>query len=446
MKKIMALVLVAMMLLAACGALAEYPAKVEGIDFGGAEVQILDYWSGDGARAENPTEEQQAQYDYRDWINETYNVNVHQLQGGDWGTCAEEMINFTANPDGSLRLYIIEPGKVGSLVAKGYAAAIPETYVAESDWNAAEKEFMTVGGKLYGLYKGKSEPRGCIYFNKRVLKEAGIEWEELYTLQAEGKWTWAKLEELCAKLTRDIDNDGVYDVYGLIGSRDDMEVCAVFSNGGSFFDFDAEGKIQPTMDSDETKNALTWATDTWTKYSAPTPDGANWDWYKDAWKQGYTGFYMYQTYGGFNDNSEMADMADPWGCLAFPVPNEGDTYVTVISDNITMVPNCYDEETVAKLAFLYDLWSNPTPGYDDEDSWIGNKYNYTDEKAVDETYAMLREPEHCRINKVTYLGTSNDVIGQDFLWSLGGEATVAELIEQNMGKWQGLCDTFNSAE
>ena len=218
MKKIMALVLAAMMLLAACGALAEYPAKVEGIDFGGAEVQILDYWSGDGARAENPTEEQQAQYDYRDWINETYNVNVHQLQGGDWGTCAEEMINFTANPDGSLRMYIIEPGKVGSLVANGYAAAIPETYVAESDWNAAEKEFMTVGGKLYGLYKGNSEPRGCLYFNKRVLKDAGIEWEELYTLQAEGKWTWAKLEELCAKLTRDTDNDGVYDVYGLIGS------------------------------------------------------------------------------------------------------------------------------------------------------------------------------------------------------------------------------------
>ena len=42
MKKILALVLTAMMLLACCSAVAEYPAKVEGIDFGGAEVQILD--------------------------------------------------------------------------------------------------------------------------------------------------------------------------------------------------------------------------------------------------------------------------------------------------------------------------------------------------------------------------------------------------------------------
>ena len=43
---------------------------------------------------------------------------------------------------------------------------------------------------------------------------------------------------------------------------------------------------------------------------------------------------MYQAYGGFNDNSEMAAMEDEWGCVAFPVPNEGDTYVTVVSDSV----------------------------------------------------------------------------------------------------------------
>jgi hypothetical protein len=448
MKKIIALVLAAMMLLACCSALAEdYPEKVEGIDFDGATVYILDYWSGEGARAENPTEEQQAQYDYRDWINETYNVNAWQKQGGDWGTCAQEMMDYTSNPtDGEYHIYIIEPGKVGTLVAKGYAAPIPGTYVdlEGESWNAAEREFMTVGGQVYGLYKGNSEPRGCLYFNKRVLEEAGIDWNTIYDLQAEGKWTWAAFEEMLAKITRDTDNDGVNDVYGLIGSRDDFFVCSVFSNNGCFFDFDENGKIYPAMGSDETVTALNWALKTWMDNEAPQPEGANWDWYKDAWKQGYTGFYMYQTYGGFNDNSEMADMEDAWGCVAFPVPNEGDTYITVISDNITMIPSCYDAETVAKLAFLYDLWSAPTPGYDDEDAWIGNKYNYTDERAVDETYAMLREPEHCRINKVTYLGTQNDILGSDFLWSLGAENTPEALIETNMDKWQSACDTFNA--
>ena len=443
MKKIIALVLAALMLVGI--AMAEgYPEKVEGIDFDGAEVQILDYWSGDGARAENPTEEQQAQYDYRDWINATYNVNLHQLQGGDWGTCAEEMINFTSNPDGSYKIYIIEPGKVGSLVSKGYAAAIPTTYIDidSGDWNAAEIGFMTVGGELYGLYKGNSEPRGCLYFNKRVLEEAGIDWNTIYDMQAAGTWTWAAFEEMLATITKDTDNDGVNDIYGILGSGDDMYVCAVFGNGGCFFDFDEEGKIFPAMNSDACITALTWGQKIQQNYWAPTPEGANWDWYKDAWKQGYCGFYMYQTYGGFNDNSEMADMEDEWGCVAFPVPNAGDTYITVVSDNITLIPSCYDAETVAKLAFLYDLWSNPTPGYDDEMSWVGNKYNYTDERAVEETYAMLREPEHCRINNVTYLGTQNDVLGSSLLWALGG-STPAELIEAGMPAWQALCDDFN---
>ena len=35
--------------------------------------------------------------------------------------------------------------------------------------------------------------------------------------------------------------------------------------------------------------------------------------------RGDTIHLFYQTYGGFNDNSEMADMADDWGCVAWPV-------------------------------------------------------------------------------------------------------------------------------
>lgn len=449
MKKVLALVMAAMMLLACCSALAEapegYPAVVEGIDFGGADVTIYDYWSGEGARKTDPTEEEQLQYDYRDWINKTYNVNLSQKQDGDWGSNATQMTNFTTSPDGSLRLYIIEPGSVASLVSGGVVAPVSDKYVdlQSSKWNAAERDFMTIGGKIYGLYAGNSEPRGCLYFNKRVLQEAGIDWNTIYDLQKEGKWTWAAFEDMLKTITRDTDNDGVNDIYGILGSGDDMYVCAVFSNGGSFFDFDENGKLQPTMNSDATISALTWGKDLQAKYWAPTPEGANWDWYKDAWKQGYCGFYMYQTYGGFNDNSEMADMKDEWGCVAFPVPNEGGTYITVVSDNITLIPACYDEETVAKLTFLYDLWTNDTPGVETEGNWIGNKYNYTDERAVDETYAMLREPEHARVNKTLYLGTQNDVLGNSLLWALGG-STPAELIEAGMPAWQALCDTFNN--
>ena len=406
-------------------------------------ITIYDYWSGDGARVAEPSEEQQAQYDYRDWIEATYNVKIEQKQGGDWGTCAEEMINFVSAPDGSLRAYIIEPGKVGTLVGNGIAAPIDYDFSAEK-WNKAMIDMWTIAGKTYAVSTGACEPHGVLYFNKRVLEEASIDWNTIYDMQANGTWTWAAFEDILKATTRDTDNDGINDIYGLVGSDFDMYVLSVFANGGYFFNFDENGDLQPAMNSEETISALNWARDIYFKYWGPTPEGANWDWYKEAWMTGKYAFYMYQAYGGFNDNSEMAAMEDEWGCVAFPVPNEGDTYVTVVSENMTLIPSCYDAETVSKIAFFNDLWTNTTPGYDAEDAWIGNKYNYTDERAVDETYAMLRESEHNAVMRVFFLGTQNDILGSPLLWSMGS-STPAELIEAALPAWQALCNSFNSA-
>ena len=445
MKKLVALVLAAMMLCASI-AFAEapegYPAVKEGIDFGGKTVTIYDYWTGSAEREAEPTEEQQAQYDYRDWLEATYNVKIVQIQGGDWGSCAEHMINFVSAPDGSYRAYIIEPGKVGSLVANGVAAPINYDFSAEK-FNQATIDAWSMGGKVYGFSTGKTEPRGCVYFNKRILTEANIDWNTIYDMQAAGTWTWAAFEDMLKATTQDLDNDGVIDVWGFGGSGDDMYNLAVFGNGGSYFDFDADGKLQPTMNSEETLTALNWGKEMQSKYWAPTPEGANWDWFKEAWKAGTFAFYVYQTYGGYNDNSEMADMEDEWGCVAFPVPNEGDNYIHVASENTYLIPNVYSEEEVANIMFIVDMWTNATPGYDDEDAWIGNKYNYTDDRAVDETYAMLRQAEHAVTNKVVLLGTQNDILGSSLLWSLGG-STPAELIEAGMPAWQAACDTFNA--
>jgi hypothetical protein len=145
MKKIMALVLAAMMLMGICSALAEapegYPEVKEGIDFGGKDVYIYDYWSAqdywDSYPAE-PTEQEEATHAYREWIQNTYNVKVHQIQRGDWGTCAEEMTNFNTTPeDDKLAIFIIEPGKVGPLVANGIAAPLDYDFSAEK-WNKAD--------------------------------------------------------------------------------------------------------------------------------------------------------------------------------------------------------------------------------------------------------------------------------------------------------------------
>ena len=448
MKKLVALVLAAMMLLACMPVLAEapegYPAIAEGVDFGGAEVFIYDYWTADDSRKDDPNEEEQAQYDYRDWLMETYNVKIRQIQKGDWTTNVQELTNFCTAPDGTLCLYILPPDFVGTPMANDLFAAWETDLIDFEDdkWNDSTINFMTKGGKVYGVATGNSEPRQCLYFNKRVLEEAGINWVEIYDMQADGTWTWETFEALLKQIHKDVDNDGVTDIYGMTGNNSDLYMMGVVSNGGEFFRFNDAGELEIAVNSDEALTGLQWAKDIWNNYGFQQPADGSWDYFKESWKQGFCGFYMYQTYGGFNDNSEMADMADEWGCVAFPKGPKGETYVNITSDNVTVIPNVYDAETAAKLAFIYDMWSNATPGYDDEDGWIGNKYNFTDDRAVDETYAMLREPEHCVANATLYIGSVNDILGSPLLWQLGG-ATPAELVEAATPAWQALCDTFN---
>ena len=122
--------------------------------------------------------------------------------------------------------------------------------------------------------------------------------------------------------------------------------------------------------------------------------------------------------------------------------NNATDYVAMACDNIYGVPNVYSDEVALKIQQIYDLYTDDVPGTDSEDNWIGNKYNFTDERAVDETYAMLRDPAHCVANLTLYIGSVNDVLGSPLLWQIMG-GTPAELVEAATPAWQALCDAFN---
>ena len=456
MKKIVALVLAAMLLLVCCSALAEapegYPEVKEGIDFGGKDIYIYDYWTAPENQWENWTEmneDQQKQYDYRKWLEETYNCKIHQVQNGDWGTCAQVMIDFNTNPeDDKLAMFIVEPGKIGSLMKNGVAADWAYDFSGDK-WNKMDRDFVTLNGKTYGCYVGYTEPRAVLYFNKKVLQAASIDPETIYDAQKDGTWTWEMFEEMLKTITRDTNNDGVIDVWGITGSGDDMNNAFVFNNGGKWFDFDENGKLYPAMNTNEVYGALAEAKKIGQNYFYQQPADGNWDYYKEAFKAGNIGFYSYQCYGGLafgqgnSKTTELADMDDEWGIVAFPVKTAGTQYITVGTgcDNITMIPSCYKPEVVQQLAFIYDMWTNDTPGVDTKTAWIGDKYEMTDDRAIDETYWMLLN--NAAANRVSLLGTQNDVLGESLLWQWLSDSTPAELIEAGMPAWQALCDEFN---
>ena len=443
MKKIIALVLAAMLLLGCCSfAAAEevpegYPAIIEGLDFGGADVYFYDWWS-DDTRSDDPSEDQQLQYDYQDWLMETYHVKVHLQALSDWAGNPTELANMVANKDNSkLCIVGISSGFAGAPLANGLY--MPWTYGLDLGvFNDATVDFMTKDGVCYGVTMGAAvEPRQGVFFNKRILEEANIDWNELYDLQASGEWTWAKMEEYMDKVQRDIDNDGELDVYALTGNGDDVTVALVVSNEADFYKYNDAGKLVPAIDSDEMKEALETRIAWGNKYMRPNEA---WDDYQRFWPEGNVAFMIGQSYEGFNGNSTINQVADEWGFVATPKGPRANRYTSAADNNVFGVPNVYDEETALKLEQLFTLWAMPTPGTD-EDAWATNYYALTDDRAIEETYAMLRKGENATILKFNLIGDRNSSI-TEITWNLGG-GTPAEIIEAALPAFQGRCDVFN---
>ena len=460
MKKLVSLVLAVMMVVLCTISLAEtpegYPKVVEGIDFGGATLYINPYW-GPPARSENPNDDQKLEYAYKDWIMDTYNVKIVEEQLGDWGDNQVNEIQQIISAgavDGEYRLFIMPPGFVGTPMSNGWFADWNNNELIDlsaEKWNAGIIDFMKKGNEVFGVATGAPEPRQCVFFNKKVLADAGIDWNTIYDMQKDGTWTWAAFENLCAQLTKDTDADGVYDVYGFTGNTTDLYLAAVFGNNGSFFDFDENGKLIVTAGSDNVTEALTWCQNLWNSYARKqTPEEAEnniWDFFKEAFKAGNCGFYVSQTYEGYNENALLANMTDEWGCVAFPKGPKGDDYVFVISDNIVVCPSIYDKTTTRNIQYIYDLWTNTAPGIDDSEAWIGLKYEIcSDDRAVDETYAMLRESSHAKGDKSLYLGDNNKILGSNtygnYLWGMLGDTPTA-LYEGIKPSWDALCAVFN---
>ena len=306
-------------------------------------------------------------------------------------------------------------------------------------WNSSTLSMMTSGSSVYGMTVGV-EPRFGLFFNKRILEEAGIEPDSIYDLQASGEWTWDKFAEIMKQCAKDVDNDGVTDVYGMVDFNMEWYTNIVASNGGKFFDRNADGKIELAVNSDASLEALNWAWDIEHNYARPQGDD-EWNYYVTSFAGGEAAFVTGQEYqvGG-----DFAGMEDDFGFVFYPKGPKAANYQMVSQDNIAVIPACYDADRAWKIAFAYNLFTNPVPGYeDDEESWKESYYNlFRDERAVDETLAMMRLPENTVGWVNNLLDGWNNLLGQDFIWSLG-TITPAEGIEAKTPSWQSYIDVAN---
>lgn len=420
------------------------------LDFGGMQLVIRDWWSGSDpdenfANRVVPNDEfSEAQEEYRQWLMETYNFTVTNCGLLTEGSQDENFTTYVTN-GGDDNYYIFTLQKKGSLyscIDNGLLYdlnTLEPLDFTEPQWEKNIKAATTKGDSTYGMNPnglGNLSSTG-LYFNKRLLEEAGVDPDELYELQENMEWNWAKFEEIAEKIQTDKDNDGEIDHYALGSFDAGFYSTVVYSNGGSYVGKDENGLYYNNSCSDATLEALNWAKQFRDKYEIPRPQGAQWNFHEQAFKDGETVFCL----GGINGANGYRDMEDDFGYVCFPMGPSTTDYVSPINNlNVDCIPSCYDAEKAEKIALAYSLWNKALPEFGDE-VW---KYNLSDKlrdtKSIDLT--MARQPE---IQVDTYDAYIPGLIVNDLIWKLEDGNTPAQQAEANKNSWDALIEEANAA-
>ena len=420
------------------------PATGEAYDLGGITVTIRDWFTADNF--ENPTEPatdyEEAVQEYRDWIQETYNFKIHTVTMGDWGSGAQDFVDYvSAGGDDENYVWTIHSGD-GTLLSAATTGLCYDLATLDCLDFSSKKftdnkchEIYTFGSSIYGMHTGPAEPRTGVYFNKKLLTEAGIDPNAIYDMQANDTWTWEEFEKLLAQAQRDIDNDGTIDVWGLCVNEGVATSAAVFSNNGKYVGRDADGNFTYEIESPETLEALEWILGVFQKYDWNGPvdeegNAAAWDYYQGQFKNGGAAFLVDQQYCAAPGNL-FYDMEteDGLGFVMFPKGPKG-SMIQTAQDNVYVIPGCYDAEKAWNIGFAYSLWNEYVPGYEDYNPFINNtRTGNFDTRACEETVPLMGNSSTIELQSL--IPNASDFMDAPFLWAIGPDTTqtISEIID-----------------
>ena len=138
-------------------------------------------------------------------------------------------------------------------------------------------------------------------------------------------------------------------------------------------------------------------------------------------------------------------MTDEIGFVSLPKPDGQKDNYTYVYGNVWVIPSCYDAETAADIAFAYHLYTNETPGYNDEPALYQELYysHFEDERACDETLPYYNDKAKSTVNFLTrYLVDGLDITDLTKNYPFV-EKTPEECVDEVWDAWQALIDASN---
>ncbi|GHU71271.1 hypothetical protein FACS189450_07040 [Spirochaetia bacterium] len=408
-------------------------------DLGGITITIGNWWSDFDVetREANSTTEQKV-IDWRRKIQQEGNFKMTEKNVSSWGEMAQVAATSIISGSPVADVIILQPNWALALYNQGllYPASDNKTVdfsvTTPVPWTKSVLDAFTFGGKAYAFSPegtGGSQHESGVYFNKRLFEEAGLAPDLPYDMQKAGTWTWAAFLDICKKLTRDTNNDGITDTYALATLSTETLDAIAASNGANFVIKDAAGKFVNGTGTPAFLEALQYSVRLNNEgVLMPQPANSNWDWFKAAFHDGRAAMRVDETYVG----QELRDMADDWGYVFFPKGPRASDYLTVSDENVFVIPSTVSAADVDKIMYAVKLWYTPVD--DQPDAWKDSLYNiYRDDRAINETRTMMRDPKYSTWKNVNMIpGLERGNIAWN-MWNEGQDP--AQLIESVSQNW-----------
>jgi ABC-type glycerol-3-phosphate transport system substrate-binding protein len=418
-------------------------------DLGGMEINIATWWTEDCTETADPQSvSMRARWDDRQAMEERYNFRIRYLRWGSWHDVRDNLQLELLAGNRDVQIWTMEGTWFASQHSQGLFAPIPLEHFDDNygiEWNRSILELTMRDGAPHGFAHG-TEMAGGIYFNMRLLEEAGFPRDLPFTLQSENNWTWDTFTELARSLSIDRDNTGIIDTWALTTFNNDFLNRALASNGAAFAKVDpVTGDFINTTNTIEFMEAIQWVVQLREEMLAMHEDdvGGDWDVYRQMFNDGEGAFI---SGGNYVAGARIhPNLVDEWGFVAFPRGPRMDYHHSWVNQNINAIPHFYTQDEISDMMFAMQLWIRPLED-DDPDDWIfENEANHRDPRSVHETMAnFTRNPAYQSMPAHVMMPGLGNMIGENFAWRIWAGNEPAVIVEEAQLVWQAFLDRINN--
>jgi ABC-type glycerol-3-phosphate transport system substrate-binding protein len=421
----------------------------QGPNLRGVNIVEASFWQNYNVNTYEPRNEgEERDLEFRRKIFAEQGFTFEVVEISDFDNYLPVVVNNIMSGNKNYSIYQVEPGQGMTLFKQGLLYPVSDSKAVNFNnreaiaevtplYNGLVQEFMTIGGKTYGWDNGLPNDnwgQAMLFFNAKHLQEVGLSPEYIYDLQKNNNWTWDTFLDLCRKLTRDTNNDGITDIYAL-PCDDAREIIRgfIYGNGGNLVTFDAQGKASSSANTPAVLEALAFYNTLITEGLVLTQPTYDWGW-------NWTAFYDQRVAMTFDPEwrKGQADQFD--GGYVLPPRGPRSSQIRLDAGALfKVIPSIFTPAEVDVILKAHELFNTPT-----DTDWLGGHYWASSNlRDVTETVVMSRDAKHLVLRDLALIpGFPFDDFINEFRDGLG-TTNPAQHVEAWLPRMNAAIDDFN---